>query len=112
MRKDVIGFSVDDASTVSAIKEVYEQSGYFIDPHAAVGYYAAKDYLANYANSRVVVLGTAHPAKFLDVMNDVLDKQVPIPEALAVLINKEKKATAITSSFEDFKSNLLNLVEQ
>ncbi len=112
LRKDVIGFSVDDASTESAIKEVYEQFGYFIDPHAAVGYYAAKDYLANYANSRVVVLGTAHPAKFLDVMNDVLDKQVPIPEALAVLINKEKKATAITSSFEDFKSNLLNLVEQ
>jgi threonine synthase len=109
MKKDVIGFAIDDAATANAIREVHQQFAYFIDPHAAVGYCAAKYYLADRANTRVVVLGTAHPAKFLDVMNDALNEQVPIPEILATLINKEKKATSITSSFEDFKLCLLDL---
>ena len=45
MRKDITGGSFSDAQTKQAIKEVYKEHAYLLDPHSAVGYLGIKEYL-------------------------------------------------------------------
>ena len=74
-----LSYCVDDFSTVGAMKDIYKEYSYLIDPHTAVASKAVealKDELAG----KTVVLSTAHPAKFpLVVKNAGLDiKNIPL----------------------------------
>ena len=63
--------AVTREQTLQAMRDVHQRFGYVLDPHTAVGYYAAKNHLqGNEANSagNMVVVGTAHPAKFPDAV--------------------------------------------
>ncbi|MDX1681220.1 MAG: threonine synthase [Akkermansiaceae bacterium] len=94
----VSGFAFDDEETRAAIREVKETYGYDIDPHGAVGWLAAKAWRLANPEATTITLETAHPAKFLDVMDEELGKGVvEIPERLAVLADKEKVATPLGS---------------
>jgi len=66
----VSAVTVDDASTLEAMRRVRDDSGYILCPHTAVGWKAAEDLLRQSpgALDRVIVFGTAHPAKFPDVL--------------------------------------------
>lgn len=96
LRDHISGLAFDDAQTRAAIREVKETTGYTIDPHGAVGWLAAKSWRQAKPDSTTITLETAHPAKFLDVMDEELGKgSVEIPERLAVLADKEKVATPL-----------------
>jgi len=104
-KEDLLGYWFNDEQTKEGIKEVYEKYNYVIDPHGAVGYLAHKDYFGKSTESGVgIILETAHPSKFLDVVEPVLDIEVDIPERLAILKDKTKVATPMSTSFADFKS--------
>lgn len=92
----------DDAAAFAAIRETWEQAGYLIDTHTAVGVHAAESYMAETGDARpMVVLSTASPYKFAgDVLRALgesgydsfaaLDRLnaltgVPVPENLAAL---------------------------
>ena len=64
--------TVDDRATLDAMRRVRDASGYVLCPHSAVGWKAAEDLLARDGDKldEVVVFGTAHPAKFPDVLQD------------------------------------------
>lgn len=66
----VSAVTVDDVSTLEAMRRVRDASGYILCPHTAVGWKAAEDLLRQSpgALDRVIVFGTAHPAKFPDVL--------------------------------------------
>lgn len=65
----VSAVTVDDAATLDAMRRVRERTGYVLCPHTAVGWKAAEDLLAQRPELEdVVVFGTAHPAKFPDVL--------------------------------------------
>jgi threonine synthase len=106
MKKDIVGYAYNDAETNSAVKEVHDKYAYVIDPHGAVGYLAAIEYQIQYPNEKIIILETAHPAKFLPVMNPILG-EIKIPERLAILSDKEKVATTMSIDFADFKNWLL-----
>lgn len=109
MQKDITGYSYTDEETREAIKAVYDTyDSYIMDPHAAVAYLAMEAYLAKHPNQQGVILGTAHPAKFLDVIEPVLEKKVPVPERLEILRNRKKEAIEIPVSYGAFKNALLN----
>ena len=82
LRRDLAGHSFDDRATRSAMREVYENRGYLLDPHTAVGYLGLKDELEARGGGTGVVLGTAHPAKFADVIRDAVGVTPPVPPAL------------------------------
>jgi len=108
-KEDLLGYSFNDEQTKEGIKEVYEKYNYVIDPHGAVGYLAHKDYFSNLTDPAVgIILETAHPSKFLDVVEPVLDIEVDIPERLAILKDRTKVATPMTKSFDDFKSWMMD----
>ncbi|MCL4116197.1 UNVERIFIED_CONTAM: hypothetical protein GTU68_010067 [Idotea baltica] len=106
MKGDILGYSYNDKTTEEAIAEIYIKYHYTMDPHGAVAYQAATSYQAEHPDHQVVILETAHPAKFLPVMGPILGK-IDIPERLAVLKDSKKVATPMEIGFEGFKEWLL-----
>ncbi len=108
IKKDIVGFSFTDEETKRAMQHVYKNHNYICDPHGAVGFLAAEEFLKSNNGKQVVFLETAHPSKFLDVVEPCLETKVEVPARLASLANKTKKAEVLSPAFDDFKSYLLN----
>lgn len=104
-KKDFSSYSFNDDETENAIKSIYNNSQYISEPHGAVGYLGLKKELNNHPNSIGVFLETAHPIKFLDVVEPILKVKLPIPNQIESVLNKEKLSIKI-KSYEDFKTFL------
>jgi len=89
------------------MKEIKEKSDYIADPHGAVGYLGLQEYkLAN--NEYGIFLETAHPVKFLDIVEGTLENtKVAIPEQIQEVLDKEKVFNSI-AKYDELKSYLLN----
>lgn len=103
--KDFSSYSYSDAQTEAAIKDVYSRTNYIAEPHGAVGYLGLKNEMAKQPNSVGVFLETAHPIKFLDVVEPLLDLKLPVPKQIESVLGKEKVRTKI-KTYDDFKSFL------
>lgn len=100
-------YSFTDAETRDAMKTIYKNSGYVADPHGAVGYLGLKKYLGNNSTKKLgVFLETAHPVKFLDVVESTLKVSVEIPQQIKAVLGKEKKSIEI-DRYEDLKEFLV-----
>lgn len=104
--KDVKGAWFSDEQTQDAIADVYNRTKYILDPHGSVGYLGLKKYL-NTKSEVGVFLETAHPAKFKDTVEKVLNIEIRVPDYLQECLGKEKKSILISKDFSDFKSFLL-----
>ncbi|MCY1636610.1 threonine synthase [Marinifilum sp. D737] len=104
--KDLKGAWYSDEETKVIMKEVFDRETYILDPHGAVGYLGLNKYL-NKEKQVGIFLETAHPAKFKDIVEDVIEKEVEIPNYLQECLQKEKKCVVIGNEFQDFKNYLL-----
>jgi len=109
IQHDIYSESFDNTATRSAIKDVHQKFVYVIDPHGSVGYLALKSYAEKKSPGEYngIVLETAHPAKFKEVIEEELKVGVEIPERLAVCLNKKKITVELSSDYEDLKSFLM-----
>jgi len=82
LRRDVGGVSVDDDQTRATIADVYRRTGYVLDPHGAVAYRAAQSSRTEQSGP-TVVLATAHPAKFPEIVEEATGAPVAVPPGLA-----------------------------
>ena len=98
--KDVAGFSFLDGETKAAMKKVYDNSSYVMDPHGAVGYLGLKSFLKKNNDHVGVFLETAHPAKFLDTVNEVIG-EIEIPERLKSYLNKTKQSIELDNNYQN-----------
>ena len=107
---EISSSSFSDELTRSAIKKIRKEYNYLIDPHGAVGYLALEEYInKNRIESfNGIILETAHPAKFIDIMEDVLKENILVPERLESSLHKKKKSIKISKEYVDFKNFLLN----
>jgi len=105
IKEDISGEWYDDDSIRRIVKETYKDTGYLLDPHGACGYQALKDQLS--PDEIGVFLETAHPAKFLETVEEIIGEKVAIPEKLQAFMKGEKQSIAIENSFEAFKCLLL-----
>jgi threonine synthase len=107
MRQEIKGYFYSDEATRKGMAEVRQQYGYVIDPHGAVGYLAWKDFQAETGSDAIgIILETAHPSKFLDVVEDVLKEKVAIPSQLAQYMNLPKLSIPLAADFATFKKFL------
>lgn len=104
--KDFSSYSYTDEETKFAMKNIYTNSGYVAEPHGAVGYLGLKKELLNYPNAIGFFLETAHPIKFLDVVEPILDIKLEIPKQIESVLNKKKKSIKI-KNYEDLKNYLM-----
>ena len=103
MAAQIDGAAFDDDQTRAAIREVRSLHQYVIDPHGAVAWLAAKQWRARHPGNATILLETAHPAKFLEVMEAELGKGcVEIPQRLACLENEPSHAIPLGTEVEPF----------
>ncbi|NGP88172.1 threonine synthase [Fodinibius halophilus] len=115
MEKTIWGTSFSDDETRAALKKVYEKTDYVMDPHTAVAHLAVEEYretangyFGEQKDTPFVMLSTAHPAKFGDVIEPVIGEEVEIPERLAVCLEKNKKSVALENDYSVLKKWLLD----
>ena len=106
IRKNLSSFSYSDYQTREAMQEVYTLTGYIMDPHGAVGYLGLKQYLKKQDKAQGIFLETAHPIKFLDVVEPIIKKAIPFPPQIKEIMPRKKVATSI-STYEELKEFLL-----
>ena len=111
MRAMISGRRLTDRQTRAAMAEVYRRYAYVMDPHGAVGFAALKQTVQAQGRQgwNQIVLETAHPAKFKTVVEQCIDREVPVPERLQKALNGKKQAECISPSFQEFKQRLLEL---
>lgn len=104
--------SITDDETKQTMKRVYDELHYTLDPHGAVGYLALERYLSNASDpmTKGIFLETAHPVKFYDVVEPVLNQPIPLPAAVKEIIDLPKESTIMNASFEELKEFLLKAV--
>ncbi|HUF76846.1 MAG TPA: threonine synthase [Longimicrobiales bacterium] len=86
---DVSAASVSDDETRACIADVFRRTGYVLDPHTAVGV-RAHDRCPVAAGTPSVVLATAHPAKFPEVVEEATGQEVPLPPGIRSVMNAEE----------------------
>jgi threonine synthase len=89
--------TVDEAATEETIGRIHRQTGYLLDPHTAVGVKAAEAHLAQHAATPVVVLATAHPAKFPDVVERATGLRPALPPHLADLLERDERTARLAN---------------
>ncbi|GAA4943563.1 threonine synthase [Algibacter agarivorans] len=107
LKENLSSYNFSDNQTKEAMLEIYNNSSYVADPHGAVGYLGCKAYLKENPNSHCVFLETAHPTKFLDVVEDVINEKQPLPEQIQSVMGRKKESVVI-STYDDLKSFLLS----
>lgn len=100
-------YSISDEETKKAIKEVYQQYNYLLDPHGAVGYIALKDYLQNHSADEGMILETAHPVKFNSAIIDILGENILAQKEHELLLNGTKKSIFMKNDYQMLKKILL-----
>ena len=94
MRKVISTASHTDDEVRGAIAELYKKYGYVADPHTAIGYLGAAEARRAAGAPCALFLATAHPAKFREVVEPVIGKPVPLPDALAETLARKKDGRA------------------
>lgn len=108
MRQDMTAIRISDEETLDEIRRTYDQTRYILDPHTAVGVAAARKYLDHHGfSSPVIVAATAHPAKFPEIIEQVLGVKIPLPSALQEALQRPKQTVAIAPTYSEFKSLLV-----
>ena len=102
---------VDDAQTAATIAAEYERSGMLIDPHTAVGLAAARQARAD-ASVPMVVLSTAHPAKFPDAVESASGVRPPLPAHLADLFDRPERFEVCANDFDAVRSLIEATLDQ
>ena len=104
---EISGCTYTDEQIAETLKETYKTTGYLLDPHGAVGYRSLLEGLKE--NEIGVFLETAHPAKFKETVESIIEDEVAIPAKLAAFMKGTKSTVKLSSSFPSFKKYLMSL---
>ncbi len=107
LKNNLSSFSFTDQQTKEALLEIYNTYNYVADPHGAVGYLGCKAYLKKHPEAHCVFLETAHPTKFLDVVEEVIKEKQSLPKQIQAVMGKKKISIKIIK-YEELKTFLLN----
>jgi threonine synthase len=108
VQKEIWGYGATDEETLREMKAIHDRFGYIADPHTAVGVLGWEAYKLEHAEpAQGLVLATAHPAKFADVVMKAIGSAPPLPDRLAAYLKRSKLSLPIASSYDEFKQFLL-----
>lgn len=107
MCQDISSFSFSDRQTRAAMRKVYKQSGYFLDPHGAVAYLGLKTYLSHQSKINGVFLATAHPAKFKDIVEQTIHHPIKMPSQLGKFLHQPHQSLSMQPKYSQLKQLLV-----
>ena len=100
----VTSVSIDEEQTQSTVIQL-NKLGYISEPHAAIAYKALQ--YSAVEGELGVFLGTAHPAKFKDVVESIIGQPLSLPKELAACAGEPILSKDLSASFADLRSYLL-----
>ena len=104
-REIISGYYFTDEETKATVQKVYKESGYLLDPHGAVAYMGLVQYQKEQQEDfNGVLLETAHPAKFIETVEESILEKIEVPEKLSAFGKKEKVATLFPVDFQQVKA--------
>lgn len=116
-------YSYDDITTQATITRVYNDYGYTLDPHGAVAFLAAEEFIHDHAHAithynhtveampvHAIILETAHPVKFPEVVEEAIGHKLDIPASVQYLLDKPKKSIPLKANYAAFKQWMLNKI--
>ncbi len=107
----ISAYSFSDEETRLTMRKVFELYNYVMDPHGAVGYSGWEEFQKeNKEDLHGIILETAHPAKFLEVVEETLSQSVEIPGALSSLRNVKGSSIRLGTDYDGFHDFLMNRV--
>jgi threonine synthase len=109
LRDDLRGTSVSDQETRACIRRVYDETGYVLDPHTAVGFQGLERKLSRRSSETGIVLATAHPAKFAEVVEPILGETLPLPPELSACMERTREVTPMDPYAGSLERYLLEL---
>ena len=107
LKKDMLSWSYSDSETINIIKRILKDYKYILDPHGAVGLLGLENFIKYNNNCNGIFLGTAHPSKFLDIIEPEINEKIKIPDRLKDVLEKEKESISIKNDYQDFSNYLL-----
>lgn len=102
---DISGQRNSNEDILATIRDVYDRTGYILDPHGACAYRALRGGMKK--GDVGVFLETAHPAKFGNIIEMAIGHGAPVPEKLKACMGREKQSIPLSNSFADLKEYLL-----
>lgn len=109
LKSNLSSYSFSDDETREALKELYNDFKYIADPHGAVGYLGCKSYLEDHKDAHCVFLETAHPTKFLNVVEEIIPENIELPPQIEAVMDQEKISIPI-AHYDQLKDVLLNSI--
>ncbi|CAN5317308.1 threonine synthase [soil metagenome] len=100
--------SVSDEETANTMRTVYDDTGYVLDPHAAVAYRALADSLFE-SDKRGIILETAHPVKF-DSVADILGLEPERPPEIEELYKKKRSSIEIQDDYIEVRDIIMSKI--
>jgi threonine synthase len=107
LRAEFSALRADEEETAAAIRTMLRETGYFIDPHTAVAIAVAEKETRDPAVP-MVVLATAHAAKFPDAMEKACGVRPPLPDWLADLRRRPERATLLPNDLGEVERHILS----
>jgi len=99
VRRDVVGSRSLDEDVRLTIRDVYARCGYLLDPHSAIGYAGVRGRVGQ-AGTAGIFLATAHPAKFPEVVEPVIDQAIEKPASLAAALAGSRRVLRIEATLD------------
>lgn len=97
---------VSDTTCAETILDVYKKHTYLLEPHGAVAYKGLRSYIEQHPEQKGLILETAHPVKFDDVVQPIIKNKIEIPVSVEYLFKLKKKSTIIKPEYKELKDFL------
>lgn len=104
--KEISGFKYSNDEISDVMRKCLKETGYLLDPHGATGYQALKDGMKD--GETGFFIETAHPAKFKETVDGIINDDIEIPQKLQEFMKGEKKSVEMSKDFDLFKKYLLS----
>ena len=105
IKHDISGATYTDEQIAETIRQCYKDNGYLLDPHGACGYRALQEGLQD--GEVGIFLETAHPAKFKERVDAILEADIEISEKLQAFMKGQKQTVPMQNDFAAFKAFLM-----
>jgi len=105
VKADISGATYTDKQIADTIRQCYKDNNYLLDPHGACGYRALQEGLQ--PDEVGIFLETAHPAKFKDRVDKILNADIAIPAKLQAFMKGQKQTVPMANNFAAFKQYLI-----
>jgi threonine synthase len=99
-------YTFSDEETRDIIKEVFKNENYLLDPHGAVGYGALQKHLRQHKGESGIFLETAHPVKFYDVVEPIIQQKIALPAVVNDLLTRKKESVKMGVKYDELKDYL------